>query len=109
MSSSGAPFSPLGAAVTIAATTASQSAVLPGIGGDSILVYNGSNAPAHFKMGISANGAVTATITDKFVAPGTSQTFSIPISSKDITFDTVAVILETGGAGNIEFQRGSGE
>lgn len=106
MGNSNAAFSSLGGAVIIAATVASGNAALPGVGGDSIFVYNAAAAVAHFRVGPSASISA-AVATDQEIPPGSTQIFTMPISVPGAVVDTVAVILES-GTGNVQFQRGSG-
>lgn len=97
-------FSPLGNAVVVAATAASQSVALPGAGGDAIRIVNKSGNAASFRVG---TGAQVAVLTDNTVANGSTEVFAIPGPAANI--DTLAVILEAGAAGgSVIFQRGSG-
>lgn len=95
-------FAGTGNNVAIAATTSSGSAALPGnteVPG-SIRVYNsGTTGVAFVRWGASAP---TAVATDTFVAPGSTEVFSIP---PGVTH--VAAILSA-STGNVYFQRGGG-
>lgn len=97
------PFTPVGATVTVSATTSSSDEALPAtavgssttnagtIGGADVLrFYNAGTAIAFVRWGVGAQTAVT---TDMPVAPGTIEVFS-----KAYEADTVAAITAAGTA-----------
>lgn len=97
-------FSSLGDSVTVAATGASSSTVLSQTNntlfqGKTIRIYNAAGAPAFFRTGI---GPQTAVVTDTFVAPGSTEVFSVPPNVTEI-----GIILGT-GTGNVYAQLGAG-
>jgi hypothetical protein len=97
-------FSSLGDSVTIAGTNVSQSTVLPQTNntlfqGKTIRIYNAAGAAAFFRTGI---GPQTAVLTDTFVAPGSTEVFSVPPNVTEI-----GVILAS-GTGNVFVQLGAG-
>lgn len=93
------PFSPTGDNVPIAASVASASGLLPGTNGDQARVYNATSSAAFIRFGAAG---LVAVATDAFVAPGTTEVFSIP---PGVT--SFAVILST-GTGTVYAQRGFG-
>lgn len=99
------PFSGYGDNVVIAASTTSAAGALPGAvaagqsRAETMRVYNATSSPAFFRTGVAAPTAVT---TDTFIAPGSTEVFSLPPG-----VEQVAVILGS-GTGNVYFQRGAG-
>lgn len=96
-------FSSLGNNVAIAASTTSATGALPGFDatrvGSTVRVYNATASAAFFRSGA---GAQTAVATDTFIAPGSTEVFSLAPGVTD-----VAVILAS-GSGTVYFQRGGG-
>lgn len=97
-------FSSLGDSVTVAATIASSSTVLPQTNntlfqGKTIRIYNSAAAAVFFRTGI---GTQTALLTDTFVAPGSTEVFSVPPNVTE-----VGLILAS-GTGNVFVQLGAG-
>jgi len=96
-------FSSFGNNVAVAASTASAAGSLPGAdatrSGESVRVYNATSSAAFFRSG---TGTPTAVATDTFIAPGSTEVFSLAPGVTD-----VAVILAS-GSGTVYFQRGGG-
>lgn len=91
-------FSPTGPTITVAASTTSASGTLTGIG-NQVRMYNSTAGVAFWRC---TKAADTAVLTDSFLAPGATETFSVPPD-----FQQYSVILTT-GTGNVYAQRGFG-
>lgn len=91
-------FAPTGDNTPIAASVASASGALTGLG-NQIRIYNSTAGVAFFRF---TKAASTAVLTDSFVAPGATETFSV-----NQEFQQIAVILST-GTGTVYAQRGFG-
>jgi hypothetical protein len=100
-----APFSSYGNNVAVAASVASASGTLPGYDAtrfsETVRVYNATASAAYFRF--SPTVSPTAVATDTFIAPGSTEVFSLPPDTQ-----YVAVILDS-GTGNVYFQRGGGQ
>ena len=96
-------FSGLGNNVAVAATTASAAGSLPGadatLSGESVRVYNATASAAFFRSGA---GAQTALATDAFIAPGSTEVFSLSPETSNVG------VLLASGTGTVYFQRGAG-
>ena len=96
-------FSSLGNNVAISASTTSATGALPGFDatrvGDTVRVYNATASAAFFRSGA---GAQTALATDAFIAPGSTEVFSLSPETSNVG------VLLASGTGTVYFQRGAG-
>ncbi len=95
------PFSINTPNVSIAATQTSGNVGIGNVGAPRIIIFNSGTDVAFVKSGDST---VTATTSDMFIAPGTSQLFQL-----NTDHNHVAAIMLSGKTATIYFAPGQGE